>query len=275
MLNHVPAACITFKHRDPKFRRARHEKVFRPAKEKDIDYENASYEEIKAYRANQVLRRFKAKEIDITFTSGVFDPYVPPEGDGKSSLISKQGMTDRYERTRRSAENLRSLRKIKKHEDNFKKKEVAMELQSTYIEAQKLLQNCKENKEKLKELCTPYAISKMSHGLELKTLEWEFLESLEPPKIVSLRCQEVFVSDNIFAQIIVRIHTRQKLAIYDRFGRLMFGSADLVKDVLEYVVFEKHIVNIYGKWRVHDKVLPDWRPSHLTEAVKTVKQTID
>ena len=52
----------------------------------------------------------------------------------------------------------------------------------------------------------------------------------------------------------------QTLAIYDRFGRLQCGSEHLAKDCLEYVVFEKHLSNIYGKWRIHGKVLPDWMP---------------
>lgn len=50
------------------------------------------------------------------------------------------------------------------------------------------------------------------------------------------------------------------MAIYDRFGRLMHGSETLPKDVLEYVVFEKHLANKYGRWRVHDKIIPDWMP---------------
>lgn len=50
------------------------------------------------------------------------------------------------------------------------------------------------------------------------------------------------------------------LAVYDRFGRLMHGSEIIAKDVLEYVVFEKHLANLYGKWRIHDKIIPDWLP---------------
>lgn len=50
------------------------------------------------------------------------------------------------------------------------------------------------------------------------------------------------------------------LAVYDRFGRLMHGSEIISKDVLEFVVFEKHLANIYGKWRVHAKIIPDWLP---------------
>lgn len=53
----------------------------------------------------------------------------------------------------------------------------------------------------------------------------------------------------------------QTLSVFDRFGRLMFGSDVVAKDVLEYVVYEKHIVNQYGMWRIHGKIIPDWMPS--------------
>lgn len=48
--------------------------------------------------------------------------------------------------------------------------------------------------------------------------------------------------------------------MYDRFGRLIYGSEVIAKDVLEYVVFEKHMANIYGMWRIHEKIIPDWMP---------------
>ena len=34
----------------------------------------------------------------------------------------------------------------------------------------------------------------------------------------------------------------------------------VAKDVLEYVVFEKHLANQYGSWRIHEKIIPDWMP---------------
>ena len=45
-----------------------------------------------------------------------------------------------------------------------------------------------------------------------------------------------------------------------RFGRLIHGSETVAKDVLEYVVFEKHLANLYGIWRLHSKIIPDWMP---------------
>ena len=52
----------------------------------------------------------------------------------------------------------------------------------------------------------------------------------------------------------------QTLAIYDRFGRLMYGGENLIKDCLDYVVFEKHLSDEYGRWRLHGKIVPEWMP---------------
>lgn len=52
----------------------------------------------------------------------------------------------------------------------------------------------------------------------------------------------------------------QILAVYDRFGRLMHGSDHLPKDVLEYIVFERHMASALGTWRIHDKIIPSWMP---------------
>lgn len=65
------------------------------------------------------------------------------------------------------------------------------------------------------------------------------------------------------------------LAIYDRFGRLFYGSETIAKDVLEYVVFEKHIVNEYGTWRLHAKIIPEWMPSREPMPKTTIVEKIE
>lgn len=50
----------------------------------------------------------------------------------------------------------------------------------------------------------------------------------------------------------------KKVALYDRFGRLLLGTEHEAKPVLEYVVFENHIASADGVWRLHDKVYPEW-----------------
>ena len=100
----------------------------------------------------------------------------------------------------------------------------------------------------------------MMENVKYKTVRWNFIQCLEPPRVVQIRAQEMMSKSNLFAQVTVRLHTQQTLAVYDRFGRLMHGSESTVKDVLEYVVFEKHLTNPYGTWKIHGKIIPDWLP---------------
>ncbi|NWI21897.1 RM45 protein, partial [Crypturellus soui] len=140
------------------------------------------------------------------------------------------------------------------------------------------------NKQKLHSLVTERCYSEMVRGNRYKTIRWSFLESLEPPRVVHIRCHSMVNEGNTYGQVTVRMHTRQvralvpraapacprpdaflapclqTLAIYDRFGRLMYGGEQVPKDVLEYVVFERHLVNVYGTWRMHGKIVPAWAP---------------
>ncbi len=61
----------------------------------------------------------------------------------------------------------------------------------------------------------------------------------------------------------------QILAIYDRFGRLLYGDPSSPVDVLEYVVFESHITDEYGRWRIHGKVIPPWARGDVAASQKT------
>ena len=109
----------------------------------------------------------------------------------------------------------------------------------------------------------------MVWDIKYKTVRWSFVESLEPPQVVQVCCSNLLNQGNIYSQVTVRKHTRQTLAIYDRFGRLMYGQEDVPRDVLEYVVFEKHLVNPYGSWRMHGKITPPWA-THKQPILKTV-----
>ena len=141
----------------------------------------------------------------------------------------------------------------------------------------------RKNMDVVHDCVTEQSYPLMTDGLRFSTLRWQFIKSLEPPRVVHARCTDVVTKENVFAQVdlyfhlcppsfhlqswtsillqvTVRFHTQQTLAIYDRFGRLIHGSEIVAKDVLEYVVFEKHIANQYGKWRIHEKIIPDWMP---------------
>lgn len=151
-----------------------------------------------------------------------------------------------------------AIRKIRSFEDSFDVPLFAEEALKIYIKAHQLLAD--NAKEELFDYVTEFAYPLMTFQADLKTIRWKFIKSNEAPFVVQARTQTLIDKNNHYAQITVRFNTRQILAIYDRFGHLMHGSEAVVKDVIEFVVFEKNISNFYGKWRIQAKIIPDWLP---------------
>ncbi|XP_053695632.1 probable 39S ribosomal protein L45, mitochondrial [Sabethes cyaneus] len=250
------------KHWDPRWKKLRKAKVVK------IDIPNLN-ERVEDLSQEQMKTRMKERGIlpprpwlerpfHISCTGGVFEPYVPPEGDGKMSAISKEGAKQKFELLEKKTKSMMAIRKIRNYDEDFEAPEFAAEAQNIYINAHNTL--AEKNKYKLRELVTERAYPELMHNIADKTIHWKFLQSLEPPRVVHARVTDVISKENLFAQVTVRFHTQQMLAIYDRFGRLMHGSEAIVKDCLEYVVFEKHLSNEYGVWRLHEKIVPDWMP---------------
>lgn len=100
----------------------------------------------------------------------------------------------------------------------------------------------------------------MARGLRYKTLRWKWVEEIEPSYVVAIKSGEI-LKGMTMAQVTIRMHSKQTCAIYDRFGRLMFGNEITPKDILEYVVFERILTYPYSQWRVHSKITPTWLPT--------------
>ncbi|XP_055476608.1 39S ribosomal protein L45, mitochondrial [Psammomys obesus] len=198
------------------------------------------------------------RPIHLACTAGIFDPYVPPEGDARMSSLSKEGLTQRADRLRKNVASQLAIRKIKEFDANFKTKDFPEKAKDIFIEAHLCLNN--SDHDRLHTLVTEHCFPDMVWDLKYKTVRWSFVESLEPAQVVHVRASGLVNQSNMYGQITVRLHTRQTLAIYDRFGRLMYGQEDVPKDVLEYVVFERHLMNPYGSWRMHAKIVPPWAP---------------
>lgn len=194
----------------------------------------------------------------ISSTGGVFEPYVPPEGDGKVSTV-KGIAKEKLQFVEKKGKSMMSVRKIRSYDEDFEPPEFAEKAQEIYIQAHEAM--ARKSKYELREFVTERAYPEMMHNIHDKTIRWKFIKSLEQPYVIHARTTDVITKDNIFGQVTVRFHTQQTLAIYDRFGRLMHGSEIVPKDVIEYVVFEKHLSNEYGVWRLHDKIIPDWAPA--------------
>ncbi|XP_023267209.1 39S ribosomal protein L45, mitochondrial [Seriola lalandi dorsalis] len=218
--------------------------------------------------AGVVIRQeYLERPINIACTAGVFDAYIPPEGDARLSTLSKEGLKQRTEQIRQSAGSQLAIRKIKEHDSLFSTKDFAERAQEIFIEAHNALTQF--NKEKLHSLVTERCYPEMTRGNRFKTIRWRFVESLEPPRVVHARCPDMVSKGNLYGQVTVRMHSKQTLAVYDRFGRLMLGSEEQPKDVLEYLVIERHLVNPYGRWRLHGKIVPSWAPAK-DPIIKTV-----
>jgi len=201
---------------------------------------------------------YTEKPFYISSTGAILDAYIPAEGDGKASLLSKKGAQEIYDKSKGKGKTMRSVRKIRSYEDDFDPRNFTEEALEIYIAAHNALANGEH--ELLHKYATEKAYPEMIHMIKRKTIRWNFIKSLEPARVVHARHAEIVSKDNIFGQVTVRFHTQQQLAVYDRFGRLIHGSEAVAKDVLEYVVFEKHLSNIYGMWRLHSKIIPDWLP---------------
>lgn len=201
---------------------------------------------------------YMEKPMYISSMGAVVEEYVPPEGDGKASLVSLEKAGQMTDAVKGKGKSMMSIRKIRKYEEDFDPKEWVEEAMEIYINAHRALAD--RDEDRLHQFATEKAYPEMMNMNKRKTVRWNFIKSLEPPKVVHARHAEVMDKENIFGQLTVRFHTQQTLAVYDRFGRLIHGSETIAKDVLEYVVFEKHLANVYGTWRLHGKIIPNWMP---------------
>lgn len=205
-------------------------------------------------------RPYVERPFFLSCTGGVFEAYVPREGDGKWEAAGgvKGVAKEKFEFLEKKGKSMMAIRKVRSYEEDFDPKEFAVAAQDIYLKAHEQMKV--KDKYEIRKYVTEKAYPEMMHNMKDKTVHWKFLKSLEPPQVIHARCTDIITKENIFGQITVRFHTQQQLAIYDRFGRLMYGSEILPKDVLEYVVFEKHLSNEYSSWRVHGKIIPDWTP---------------
>ncbi|KAK2727189.1 large ribosomal subunit protein mL45-like [Artemia franciscana] len=263
------------KHFLPKFKKLRAMKVVRVEVPSFDEKTQPTSEEIRTKMKERGLvppRMWQEKPVFIASTGGIFEPYVPPEGDGKISPVTLGGAKQSLLKVGKKGTSLLAIRKIKSYDEDFDSSDFADEAQEIYINMHHSL--AEKDEEKLHNLVTEHAFPSVTANTDKNRIRWSFIKSLEPPRVVHARVTNVMTDDNVFGQVTVRFHSQQTLAVYDRFGRLMHGSEITVKDVLEYVVFEKHLSNQYGVWRVHDKIIPNWMPPKEPTYRTYIKPTV-
>lgn len=194
----------------------------------------------------------------ITSSREAFDNYIPSEEETKSTRFWLQEKT--YDPLKGKTKSFRATRKIRQYEPEFDPRDFVLEAKQIYINAHKALAG-KKTQDEMLELVTENIFPEMMHNARNVSIYWDLVDWLEDPKLLHVRAQPIIESDNLFGQCTVRFFSKQILAVYDRFGRLIHGHPHVAKDVLEFAVFEKHVVNTYGKWRLHTKIVPPWLAS--------------
>lgn len=247
------------------YRKARAKKVmkielpdFEKMQKREKNHMRLSPDEIRSDLREKGLvphRKWMERPLYVGDSSNVIDPYVPPEGDGVASIISKEGVGQKLSAAKGKTLRLNAMRKLRSYLEDFDPQDWALnEGLNIYIKAHEAL--AAGNEEALYSLVTDTCLPKMMYNCELKTIKWKYFKSIDLPRIVNVKTQEN--EGLVFAQLTVRFHSQQMLAIYDRFGRLVSGSEAIIKDVLEYIVFENRVSSTNGIWRIHDKIIPDW-----------------
>ena len=49
----------------------------------------------------------------------------------------------------------------------------------------------------------------MTWKLDMKSYRWDYIETLEAPRVVHIRLTELMNKDDVYAQVTVRFHSKQ------------------------------------------------------------------
>ncbi|XP_049494078.1 39S ribosomal protein L45, mitochondrial-like [Panthera uncia] len=79
--------------------------------------------------------------LHLACTAGIFDAYVPLEGDAHLSSLLKEGLAQRSEWLKKKVTSQLSVRKIREHDPNFKIKDFPEKAKDIFIEAHFCLNN--------------------------------------------------------------------------------------------------------------------------------------
>lgn len=143
-------------------------------------------------------------------TGGIFEAYVPPEGDGKISPITTQGAKQKLQFLEKKTKTMLAIRRVRSYEEDFDAPEFCSEAEGIYKKVHEYMAS--REMDKLEEVVTERAYPEVVHNIEDKTIHWKFLKSIELPRIVHARCTDIISKENLFGQITVRFHTQQVLS---------------------------------------------------------------
>lgn len=247
------------RHRDPKYRTERGRKTWKidlPDFDKmRLEEKNLTPDQVRSKMKEKGVappRSWEERTVYSPCTMMLIDPYKPGDDGGKSSSL-----VDKLKSPLSSGKDLikqrQEISQIRAFEgEEFDLSEFAKQSVDIYVKAHQAL--AEKDNNHIFDYVTEHCFPVMTAGLERNTIIWKYLGEIEKPEAVHVRSGDLLGKGDKYAQITVRMHTKQILAIYDRHGRLILGSPTDVKEVHEFVVFEKYLANEYGQWRIHHRM---------------------
>ncbi|XP_065683551.1 large ribosomal subunit protein mL45 isoform X1 [Hydra vulgaris] len=196
--------------------------------------------------------------IKLDSTGIIFVTYVPPLK--KEFIFSIKGLVQRWLGFKEFIKSMYCIVNIKRKlkPAKFKTVEFAKEAQKRFIDVNTALQkNDKASEMIMIENATYMVVKTLQNQFTNPANKpyWRFVKEVEKPRVINAALSAVSEND-LYAQVTVRLHTEQILTIRDRFNRIVTGDPKTPRSVIDYVVFERHLPDPYGKWRICGKLNP-------------------
>lgn len=214
-------------------------------------------------------RRDKMVEFPVNRTSSgtIFATYTPLEKFAKAPFYTRARLRQRWTAFKEGLTTIYSgalirmrLRKV----DPFRPIELARKAQEMFINVNRAIQE--KDKAALRELTTEDALEGLRKEFRAKNFKWEIVEELERPRIVSARAAP-YDGKDLIAQIVLRMHTKQIMALYGSNGNVFRGHPTAPKTVIDYVVLERPLELPASKipWRIAGKLPPQlpWKQEQV------------
>ncbi|XP_028399405.1 39S ribosomal protein L45, mitochondrial-like [Dendronephthya gigantea] len=185
---------------------------------------------------------------------GMLSTYAPITK--KSSIFTIEGWKQRWKSFKDGIISTYSIGIIKRSVKPFKVREFAKEAENTFIDVNTCLANGDKTGLQEKTSLTAYYGFVKEFFDAKKKFHWHFVSSVERPRIVHAAVSSLEVKENLFAQVVVRLNIDQISAVEDRNGRIITGDKNKPREILEFVVLERHLANEHGSWKICGKLYP-------------------
>ncbi|CAG8627625.1 2290_t:CDS:2 [Paraglomus brasilianum] len=211
---------------------------------------------------------------------GILDAYAPPEKMPK--MFTKEYFRKLRQRSKNFWKNLihvgltrRAEHKLKLPADKqWKATLFKIEAVEIYKEMNRLF--AEGNVKELKRICHEHMLQRLKSQLKSRSpgrYIWKFGGMVEKPRFVNVRAFQVMSSDEyVLNQVIIRIHSKQSLVVYDSSNNLRGGDPNKFQNVLEYVVFQRRLWEPDEGWVVYGYYVPDRDMSNVVSQTKDGKK---